>query len=144
MIRPLIISIIFITMFYLEVTLMSVPFILCGLLLLFVFTKKTYVFALAFIFGIMLDSLLLRTLGSTSIFLLLFLVVVLLYDRKFEVISYPFLLIITTIGNIIYAIYFNTPSLFGQLIITQITVTVGYFIFKKLNEKKVSTSFKRI
>lgn len=86
----------------LEATVTSIPLIFVILLELIIISKQWYVFALAFISGVIVDSLLLRPIGETSIFLLSFLFLVLLYQRKYEIYSIPFIVISSFIGTSIY------------------------------------------
>ncbi len=144
MIKKIIVVVLFLVALFLESSITSIPFLLTGMLLLFVFTKKPYVFFVAFICGILLDSMLLRMMGSTSIFYLLFLLIVLLYDRKFEVLSLPFVLTLSVVGNILYAIYFDTPSLIFQIFVTFSLTLAGYSFIKKMQQKKSHTSFQRL
>lgn len=144
MIKKIILVVLFLIALFLESSIFSIPFLLMGLLLLFVFTKKPSVFFVAFICGILLDSMLLRMIGSTSIFYLLFLLIVLLYDRKFEVISLPFVLALSVVGNILYAIYFDTPSLIFQIFVTFFMTLIGYSFIKKIQQKKTHISFQRL
>lgn len=123
-----------------EASLFSIPFALPFLLLFFVLHKKPSVFAMAFIIGLILDILHIRPLGMTSLFYLLLLLIVLLYDRKFEVISFPFLIGATVVSVIIYSILFSTPFIFGQIFFLSGMTAGGFFIYQKFFKKQVQSS----
>lgn len=86
----------------LEATFISIPFVLLLLLFLSLKNRSTWVFAVAFVSGILLDSLYLRNLGFTSIFFITFLFGVMLYERKFEIANHFFILVSSFIGSFIY------------------------------------------
>ena len=71
----------------LEASLTTIPFILLVLLCLMVLTRESWLFALAFVFGLLLDLLTFKTLGFSSAFLTAILFLVLLYQSKFEIIG---------------------------------------------------------
>ena len=63
----------------------TIPLSLILLLNFAIATKKTSVFLAGFICGLILDILLLNPLGQTSIFFVVFLALVFLYERKFDI-----------------------------------------------------------
>ena len=77
----------------LETTLFTIPLVLISLLSLTVIYRENFLFLFSFIFGIFLDLILFKTIGSSSLFFTLFLFLVLLYQRKFEIKTASFVLI---------------------------------------------------
>ena len=66
-------------------TITTLPLVLIVLLCFSVVFKKPWVFVLAFFMGLILDLLQLRHLGQTSLFFIVFLIVVFMYDRRFKI-----------------------------------------------------------
>jgi len=62
---------------------------------------------LAFLAGMLLDAFALRPLGEASIFLLLIVFLLLLYQRKYEINSYPFVLISSLAGSLVFLLIFG-------------------------------------
>lgn len=119
----------------LEGSFVSIPFVLLFLLFLSLNNKSPRVFVIAFISGIILDSFYLRALGQTSIFFLLFLFAVMLYERKFEIASTSFVLISSFIGSFIYF------SLFGNVFVIQKTIAaciIAFFLSKIFIRQKIN------
>lgn len=98
-----------------EGTVTSLPLVLMSLILLTVFTKSQDVFLIAFLSGVILDILLVRSVGESSVFFLVMLFIVFLYDRKFEIQSLFFVEIITLVGASLYLIIFPSPQIVYQV-----------------------------
>jgi len=69
--------------------------------------KKNLGFPAAFLTGAVLDILLLNPLGKTSLFLVVFLFIILLYDKKFDIQTFPFVFLASFIGSFVYFIAFQ-------------------------------------
>lgn len=105
--KPVIFALFFLLGIILEGTIWQLPITLCLLLIFFIFTKKASVFPLAFIAGLTLDVFRVDPIGLRSIFLILFLFLVALYERKFEIRSLPFVLTASVLGSSLYLLFFN-------------------------------------
>lgn len=86
----------------LESTVMTLPLAFILLLCYSVLKRTDKVFISAFFTGIFLDIFTVRTLGSTSIYFLIVFAIVLLYQRKYEIVSYPFVAVSTFVGSYLY------------------------------------------
>lgn len=95
----------------LQSTLFSIPFVIPILLFYFILTKNPSVFFIAAVFGLLIDTLLLNPIGSTSLFLIIFLFVSTLYTRIFEMETFYFAAIFTLAGSAVYS-YIFYPSNF--------------------------------
>lgn len=87
---------------FLESSFISFPFTFLFLLVLTITAKKQWIFAVSFLSGVLLDLLRLETLGQTSLFFVIFFFIVLLYDKKFDIQTYPFVLISSFLGSLLY------------------------------------------
>lgn len=105
----------------LEGTVTTLPLVLVCLICLTIFLRSPFMFFLAFLAGILLDAFALRSLGETSIFLLFFVFLILLYKRKYEINTYPFVLISSCVGSLLYLLVFGYHNViwtgFGSAII---------------------------
>lgn len=134
----------FILALLLESTLTTVPLVLLALLCLAVARKKTWIFPLAFFSGILLDILLVRVVGLTSLFFLVYLFFVLLYDRKYEIRTLPFIMVSAFVGTLLYGVLFSLPMLFIQAIISSFVAGGVFMIFTRTTGVRDSKGFQRV
>jgi len=112
----------------LEITLTTIPFVFLILLCLLVLLKENWLFILAFVFGLLLDLLSFKTLGSSSIFLTVILFLVLLYQSKFEIATNAFVFFASLFGSFIYLLFLGYhDNLIIQAILSSI---IGLILFK--------------
>ncbi len=107
----------------------TIPILLSLLVVCAVVFRKSWVFFLAFILGFILDLLLLRPPGQTGLFLILFISIVFLYERKFETRTKTFVFISTFLGSLVYLMIFGYNNVLIQAFINAV---VGIFLFKFL------------
>ena len=98
----------------------TLPLVPVFLILLFVFYEKPWVFVLAFFAGILLDLSLFRPLGQTSVAFALFLLIISLYGKKFEVKTVPFVFFSSFLGSLIYLRFFGYQMVLFQSLISSI------------------------
>lgn len=89
-----------------EVTILPIAFVV---LLVWTIEKKSILpLFLTLVIGLFLDIVFLRILGSTSMYFLLILLLVFLYEKKFEVASIPFIVLVSFFATFFYfAIFFQ-------------------------------------
>lgn len=104
----------------LEGTITSIPIVLDVLLVFYILERKSRLFILALISGIILDVFGVRALGLTSIFLIAFIFIVLLYERKFEIATYPFVFFSSFLGSFMYLLLFGYNYLIQQAIVSSL------------------------
>lgn len=134
-------SFILLIMVLIEATFITIPLVLIFLINFLVIEKKSWVFPAAFCFGLMLDILTLRYLGSTSLFFVTFLFIINLYERKFETSNLFFVLFASFVGSFFYLTIFGIRLAFSQSVIASIT---GFLIFylMTLISKREAMDFK--
>ncbi len=110
----------------LEGTITALPLVLICLICMTIVLRDSFIFLLAFFAGILLDAFALRTLGGTSIFLLVIVFLILLYQRKYEIITYPFVLISSFVGALLYLIIFGYS---GALILALVSTAIAVLLF---------------
>lgn len=125
----------------LEAGLTTIPLLLIVLNCYVVISKKTDVFLYALVFGIILDILTFKTLGTEALFFIIFLFLILLYKRKFEIETPSFILISSFFGSLafLFIFYFNN-FIFFQAAVSAIFSLLIFIIFKNMYKSKISES----
>jgi len=123
---------------FLEGTVTTLPLVFVLLLLMTIWQRSSIVFIFAFFAGVVLDMLQLQIPGETSLFLLVFLFFVLLYERKYEIDSLPFVAIAAFVGSLLFCGIFGYSSMWAQAVIIM-GLAIGGFLLGKLlrNQKRV-------
>lgn len=118
---------------FLEGTVTTLPLVFICLLCLTILMRSSFIFFLAFLSGILLDAFALRSIGETSIFLLLAVFLILLYQRKYEIHTYPFVLIASFVGSLLFLNIFGYAHVFWLSIVNVILAALIYGIIRFLN-----------
>lgn len=134
------IGIIFFLSIVLESTFVQLPLALVFLLIIFVKRKTTGVFEAAFIIGIILDIFIMRRVGLTSLFFTVFIFLVSLYDRKYEIHTFIFVVVSSFIGAFTYFLIFERQILLWP---TFMTAIIGGSIFVLLKSKILNFNLKK-
>jgi len=102
----------------LEASLTTIPFVFLCLLCLTVLLRENWLFAFAFFFGILLDLVSFKTLGTSSAFFVIFLFLVLLYQRKFEIATNTFVFFASFLGSLglLFLLGYNNSIILQSLI----------------------------
>lgn len=117
----------------LQTTLTTLPLVLISIVILAVIYRQNFIFILGFIFGIMLDLILFRTVGDSSLFFTVFIFLILIYQRKFEINTASFVLISLFFGSFFYLLLFSNHNLIIFQAITSSLIGLLIFnIVKKL------------
>jgi rod shape-determining protein MreD len=121
----------------LEGSITSLPLVLSMLLVLAVNLRKQDVFVAAFLAGFLLDVLLVRPVGVTSIFFLCMLLLVFLYEKKYEIKSLFFVVLFAGLSSALYLMIFHSPDFFLQVVISTLIAGGLFNLLRALNHKKV-------
>ncbi|CAN5203797.1 hypothetical protein BH11PAT1_BH11PAT1_1720 [soil metagenome] len=113
----------------------TLPLTLLALIILLLQKRAEWIFLLAFGSGLVLDILTLRPLGQTSIFFLIFLFLMLLYERKYEIQSMPFVMAVSGIGSVAYLLSVHSTMIFWQGVVSALIAGI-LFIFYRLQRKR--------
>lgn len=124
---------------FLETTFISLPFVLISLLLLGVIFKEAWIFPAAFLSGIFLDMLSFRAIGVSSLFFILMLGGIFLYQRKFEIQSIFFVGISTLIISFINLSIFGSINSFLEALISTLFAFVVFYIVLRLHTPSKSS-----
>src|SRR5687767_2330100 len=96
---------------FFEAAVTSLPLILIFLLCATIIRRDLTLFPFAFFAGLLLDLLQVRTIGSTSIYFVLCLFLVLLYQKKYEIDSYPFVAAAGFLASFGFLILFGSGNI---------------------------------
>lgn len=107
----------------------TIPLTLIALFLLYIFNRQSWVIGLAFVAGLLLDTILLGRLGGHSLFFVVFLLLVVLYDRKFEIKTVQFVFVFLFVGSLLYLFLFGGRIAFFEAIVSALMGGVIYKIF---------------
>jgi hypothetical protein len=121
---------------FLEGSLFAFPLLLSVLVVLLISYRSGWILLLAFLGGIILDVLLFQGIGGRSIYFLGFLLLILLYDKRFEIQTLPFL-----IGSVIlsvtgYLLVFGHRVIVVQEIVAVVVSLALYAITRNARREK--------
>ena len=133
-------SILLIIFIFIEGTVTTVPLVLIMLLCLAIIHKGNWVFFLAFFAGLLLDLFKLQILGGTSLFYLIFLFLVLLYQRKYEINTFPFVIIASFIGSMLYLFIFRYDDVLLLAGISSVVAILLFSILKIRSDNSIQNS----
>lgn len=124
-----------ITALIFESSLTTLPLVFIVLLCLTVVFKQNFIFGLAFLFGLLFDLISFKTLGISSIYFLIALFLVLIYQSKFEITTNSFVVVASFLGSFLYLFlmgYNNNVLL--QAILSSIIGLIIFRILLKINK----------
>lgn len=111
----------------------TIPVTLGWLLSLYAVRRATRMLCvLSLASGIVLDSLLVRRLGETSLFFLAFFLVVSLYERKFEIASVAFLALASFLGSTTFLTLFGYNDVLAHAFLNAVLTIFFFRIFNKV------------
>jgi cell shape-determining protein MreD len=128
----------FILALLLEGVLTTLPLTLVFLLTYIILRKEESIFLIAFVAGIILDMQALRPLGQSSIVLILILFTVLLYERKYEIRSLPFIIFATFFASLLYVFVFGYSHIFWQASICTTIALISFLLHGFLAKPKAA------
>lgn len=116
-----------------EGTFVSVPFFVVSVVLTAVIFRSQRMIVTVFLLSILYDVITLSQIGQTSMFSLLLIVLILLYERKFETKTLPFVFFMSLIASSLYLLLFGSYAFFIQLAISVLYGTVAFFILERFH-----------
>lgn len=119
----------------LQASITTLPLILCLLLVWYILKKDPLVFFLAFVFGILVDLMLVGSIGFSSIFFMVFLFVVFLYERKFEVETPLFVFFSSFLGSSAYLWLVGHGLVLEPAIVSASLSAFFFLVFLRMNKK---------
>ncbi len=120
----------------LEGTLTSLPLVYIVLLCWAVIRRDAQAFVAAFITGIFLDVFAVRLVWQSSLFLVVSVFLILLYQRKYEIYSYPFVGVAGFLGSFVFLLLLGSNNLFLQAGISSCIGVILFAILKKVHARE--------
>ena len=130
----------------LESVVTTLPLFLIGILIMLILQPggcSGWVFVAAFFGGLVLDASAARNLGGMSLFLISWLFFILLYVRKYEINTIPFVIVSSFFGTFLYLWLFGYGDIFIQSIVGSFLSGVLFILFRGMNvSEKENLQFK--
>lgn len=120
-----------------EGTVTTLPLTLICLICFTVIKRDTSVFLPAFFAGIFLDIFHVQQVGITSISFICFLFLILLYKKKYEIYSAPFVLIATFFGSFFFLLFTKAEDVFLQSTLCSILAVLLFTVLRFFTDAKV-------
>lgn len=108
--------------FLVENVYLSIPLVFDAILFTYILRRDSFIFPIALGVGILFDAISLEEIGIRSLFFLSFLFLVMLYERKFEIQTYPFVFFSSFIGGVVYLFFFNHSMILPQALFNSVLV----------------------
>jgi len=125
----------------LEASLTTIPFVFLGLLVFMALLRANWLFVLAFTFGILLDLVSFKTLGTSSAFFIVILFLILLYQSKFEIATNAFILASSFLGSLGYLVLMGYDQ--NLLLQAALSSIIGLIMFKLIQKSNKSLVLNR-
>lgn len=122
--------------FFLEITITSMPLLLLVFLFFWLATRDPIIFVFAFVVGIFFDLQSVGTIGVSSLFFVLFLGVIVLYERKFEIETFPFVFASSAIGSCLFLLLLGYHHVLEQSLLTGLIAVALFWGLITFNTKK--------
>jgi hypothetical protein len=119
----------------LESTITTLPLTLLVILFASVWIRKSDVFLIAFVAGVFLDVLAFKNIGWSSLYFVIFVYAIFLYQKKFEIMTLNFITIAGFIGSFGYLYIFGASNIILQSLVCAIISSFSFFVFRKTNKK---------
>ncbi len=114
----------------------TLPLIIVMILLVYLFYRdSSWVLVLAFIFGLFLDVQGVGHIGRSSIFLLFFIFIVSLYERRHEIDTVPFVFFAAFIGSFLFLEVLGYDYIFIQSFANSIIAITAFIVISRLRGK---------
>ena len=133
----IILSIILISI-YLQITVTTIPMFLVVLIVMVILNKEIWAAGAGFAGGMLIDAAAVRTVGTSSIFLIMWLFFILLYKRKYEINNLPFAAAVAFGGALFYLWLIGANDIFiqsvvsGAMCVILLTGLRGMFLSKRV------------
>lgn len=119
---------------FLEALMTTIPLVLIILLISYITHRNLVIFPVALVMGILLDVYLVRTIGVTSLFFVLYLFLIASYERKFETQTTQFVLFSSFLGTVAFFSVFNkTENILLYAGISSTLALLQFAIAKRIN-----------
>ena len=131
-----ILVLVFLILGALEATVFPLPLSLPLFIALVVHNKGEMMYPVAVVLGVYLDIMLLRPIGVTSVFFLGVTFLCFLYQRKYEVVTLPFVLLSSFFFSLCYLLTFHSSHIFLKSIVCIGFSVVSFYLVQQIQKRK--------
>ena len=124
---------IFFIFLWLECMVTTLPLLLIFMTIILILRRRLWVFALAFFGGLIVDVLRVAAIGETSIFLVVWLFLILLYERKYEIATIQFVLVSSFFGSLLYLWIFGYRDVLIQAVGAAMIGVLLFGVLRRIN-----------
>jgi hypothetical protein len=112
--------------------------------ILFSTEQNALIFGLAFFGGLLLDITVVHAIGGSSIFLVCWLFLILLYKRKYQVDSIPFVVVSSFFGSFLYLWFFGEAHIFLQSLVSSFAGSVFFIVIRIITPQRYASKRERL
>lgn len=120
-----------------EATTTTLPLLLILLLIFSVTTRSLWIFLWAIVFGFLFDLMTVGSFAKTSIFLVFFLTIVMLYERKFEAKTVPFIFFAAFFGSFCFLLFYGYGYAFSEALASSLIAVLLFLPISRLQKKRL-------
>jgi hypothetical protein len=124
---------IFFIFLWLECTVTTLPLLLIFTTIILILRRRLWVFALAFFGGLIVDVVSVHVIGGMSVFLVVCLFLILLYERKYEIATIQFVLASSFFGSLLYLLIFGYKDVLVQSFVASVVGVLLFVILRRVN-----------
>lgn len=114
----------------------TLPVTLVCLICFTVMKRDSSVFLPAFLAGLLIDVFRVQQIGSTSLYYLSFLLLILLYKKKYEIYSSPFVMLSTFFGSFFFLLIFALNEVLIQSIVASVLAVLLFAGLRFVADRK--------
>lgn len=127
--------VVFFVALFSEGTLTTLPLTLLALIILLLQKREQWIFPLAFVSGILLDVMTMDRIGIRSIFFVFFLFFMVLYEKKYEIQTLPFVSVVSFFGSLIYLFLLSSKPLLLQSLTSCVIASMLFFLYSTYRKR---------
>ena len=119
----------------LEASITTLPLVLLIILFASVVMRKNEMFVVAFFAGLFLDLASFGSIGFSSLFFTLLVLIIFLYQKKFEIENLNFITIFSFIGSLLYLFFQSFGNVIFQSIVSTMIISLSFMYYRFANGK---------
>lgn len=127
---------------FFQLLFLSLPIVLCSLLLIYIVTNDDLIIVSAFVIGLLLDAAVLQILGVSSLYFVCVLFLVSLYEKKFEVHTIQFVTFVSLFASLGYCFIIGFNHVLFVILFSIFYSTIGFTIYNLAFKTKKPDGFR--
>lgn len=119
----------------LESSITTLPLTLLIILFASIWIRKSDVFLIAFVAGLFLDIAAFKNIGWSSLYFVIFVYAIFLYQKKFEIMTLNFVTLAGLIGSFGYLFIISASNIILQSVIVSLFASISFIVLSLTNKK---------